>query len=87
MRLLSVSRFDRYTESLLATGPVGSHMGFGSYDESEQENQELTTGDDEAEGINVHESDHDGDVTFEAGVSTDDLISRLGEMRNTPTEE
>lgn len=62
-------------------------MGFGSYDESEQENQELTTADDEAEGINVHESDHDGDVTFEADVSTDDLISRLGEMRDTPTEE
>lgn len=31
-------------------------MGFGSYDESEQQNQELNT-DDDTKGVNVHEND------------------------------
>ncbi|MFB6074246.1 MAG: DUF5786 family protein [Haloarculaceae archaeon] len=56
-------------------------MGFGSYDESEQENQNVET-DDDAEGVAVHENDHRGEVSFEADASTDDLIDRLDEMRD-----
>ncbi|AZH25543.1 DUF5786 family protein [Haloplanus aerogenes] len=55
-------------------------MGFGSYDESEQQNQEVNT--DEGEGVNVHENDHEGKVTFETDASTDDLIDQLGEMKD-----
>ena len=55
-------------------------MGFGSYDESEQENQQMDT-DDDAEGVNVHENEHDGEVSFDSGASTDDLLDRLDEMK------
>ena len=56
-------------------------MGFGSYDESEQEKQETNT-DDDHEAVNVHENDHQGEVQFESEASTDDLVSRLGEMKD-----
>ncbi|WP_436935353.1 DUF5786 family protein [Halovenus marina] len=56
-------------------------MGFGSYDESEQEKQE-TNNDDDHEAVNVHENDHQGEVQFESEASTDDLVSRLGEMKD-----
>ena len=59
-------------------------MGFGSYDESEQQNQEVNT--DEGEGVSVHENDHEGKVTFEADASTDDLIDQLGEMKDEDDE-
>jgi len=55
-------------------------MGFGSYDESEQQNQEVNA--DDGEGVNVHENDHEGKVTFETDASTDDLIDQLGEMKD-----
>jgi len=54
-------------------------MGFGSYDESEQKDQSVDA--DETEGINVHESDHDGEISFESELSTDDLVDRLDEMK------
>jgi hypothetical protein len=57
-------------------------MGFGSYDESEQERQQQDTDGDDDDGVNVHEHDHDGTVSVESDVSTDDLVSRLGEMRD-----
>jgi hypothetical protein len=57
-------------------------MGFGSYDESEQERQQGNTDDEDDDGVNVHEHDHDGEVSVESDVSTDDLVSRLGEMRD-----
>jgi uncharacterized Zn finger protein len=56
-------------------------MGFGSYDESEQENQNIDT-EEEAEGVNVHENDHEGEVTFETDASTDDLVDRLSEIKD-----
>jgi hypothetical protein len=55
-------------------------MGFGSYDESEQQNQSVDAADD-SEGVSVHENDHEGSVTFETDASTDDLIDQLGEMK------
>ena len=57
----------------------GAGMGFGSYDESEQ--QEQTTETDDGEAVDAHEHDHDGDVSVESDVDTDDLVDRLGEMR------
>lgn len=53
-------------------------MGFGSYDESEQKNQDVDTDDDEA--VSVHENDHDGEVSFETDdMSTSELIDQLPE--------
>jgi len=61
-------------------------MGFGSYDESEQE---TPSQDDEngGEGVSVHENDHDGEVSFESEASTDDLVGRLQEMKDDDGEE
>lgn len=56
-------------------------MGFGSYDESEQQNQDIDT-EDENEGVDVHENDHEGEVTFETDASTDDLVDRLSEIKD-----
>ncbi|MFC6988389.1 DUF5786 family protein [Haloplanus sp. GCM10025708] len=55
-------------------------MGFGSYDESEQQNQEVNA--DDSEGVSVHENDHDGEVTFESDASTDDLVDRLADIKD-----
>jgi hypothetical protein len=55
-------------------------MGFGSYDESEQENQEIETDFDD-ERIGTDDSDHDGDVEFEIGASNDELIDRLQNIK------
>lgn len=55
-------------------------MGFGSYDESEQTDQDA--GDiDEADGVTVHEHTHDGDISFESEASQDELIDKLDEMK------
>jgi len=56
-------------------------MGFGSYDESEQENQEFDTDYDDEDGVATDESDHDGDVEFEIGASNDELIDRLQDIK------
>jgi len=56
-------------------------MGFGSYDESEQEKQEVDA-DDEAEAINVHEGDTDGEVGFESEKSTDEPVDPLQDMKD-----
>lgn len=55
-------------------------MGFGSYDESEQ--QQETADENDGEAVNVHEHDHDGRMTVESSASTDELISQLGEMKD-----
>lgn len=54
-------------------------MGFGSYDESEQQNREVDT--DDGEGVDVHGNDHDGEVTFDTEASTDDLVDQLAEIK------
>jgi len=56
-------------------------MGFGSYDESEQENQEIETDlDDGEEGVD-RETDHDGEVSFEFEESNDELLDRLRDIK------
>jgi hypothetical protein len=56
-------------------------MGFGSYDESEQQDQNVETDDDD--GVAVHENDHDGEVSFETEASTDELVDKLGDIKDT----
>ncbi|MFC7167647.1 DUF5786 family protein [Halospeciosus flavus] len=56
-------------------------MGFGSYDESEQENQEGDTDYDEDDAVNVHENDHEGDVSVTGGDDTSSLVDQLQTMK------
>ena len=39
-------------------------MGFGSYDESEQKDQDASDVDDN-DGVAVHENTHDGNISFD----------------------
>jgi hypothetical protein len=59
-------------------------MGFGSYDESEQENQNLDE-DDRKEGVDV-DGGEAGDLSFESSESTDELVGRLEQMRDDDEE-
>ena len=54
-------------------------MGFGSYDESEQKDQNVDA--DGSKAVNIHESDHDGEVSFETELSAGDLVDKLDEMK------
>ena len=55
-------------------------MGFGSYDESEQRDESVEADGDE--GVTVHEKDHDGEVSFESELSTDELVGQLDAMKD-----
>lgn len=61
-------------------------MGFGSYDESEQENQEGNTDVDEEDAVNVHEHDHQGEVSVESDLSSTELVDQLQEMKDADEE-
>jgi len=61
---------------------MGTRMGFGSYDESEQENQEYDSEFDEEEGVNTAEHAHEGEVDFEIGASNDELLDRLQDIKD-----
>ena len=56
-------------------------MGFGSYDESEQDNQEYDTDFEDEDGVNAEENTHDGDVEFEFTASNDELLDRLEDIK------
>ncbi|QLG62441.1 DUF5786 family protein [Halorarum salinum] len=62
-------------------------MGFGSYDESEQERQESGGGPGDESTVDAHENDHEGEMTFDSGASTDDLVSRLQEMKDDDEDD
>jgi hypothetical protein len=62
-------------------------MGFGSYDESEQENQEMDADEEDSEAVSVHESEHDGDVSFESDMSTEDLVGKLDQMKDSSADD
>lgn len=55
-------------------------MGFGSYDESEQENQQIDA--DDIEASEEHSiSTHDGEISFEYGdASSEDLLAAYEEF-------
>ncbi len=61
-------------------------MGFGSYDESEQENQQVDEDDATGEGVTVQENKHNGEVSFESDESADSLLDRLQEMKDDGEE-
>jgi len=61
-------------------------MGFGSYDESEQE-QTGEEEEDTGEAVNVHEKDYDGEMSVDSDASTDDLIDQLGEIKDNDDED
>ncbi|WP_121741443.1 DUF5786 family protein [Natronorubrum halophilum] len=55
-------------------------MGFGSYDESEQ--QEVEADFDDTNGVRSDENDHNGEIEFENGASSDELLDRLKEIKD-----
>jgi hypothetical protein len=61
-------------------------MGFGSYDESEQEDRDTEDLDDN-EGVSVHEHTHEGEVSFESDASQDELLDKLGEIKDNAEED
>ncbi|MBV0925751.1 MULTISPECIES: DUF5786 family protein [Haloarcula] len=60
-------------------------MGFGSYDESEQDNQEYDTDFDDESGLNSEENAHEGDVEYEFTASNDELLDRLSDIKESET--
>ena len=60
-------------------------MGFGSYTENDQEQQEMNTSE-----IDIQEDTRDefeGDMAFDPGANTDDLITQLGEIKDNKSEQ
>jgi len=57
-------------------------MGFGSYDESEQENQEYDADFDDEDGFNTAETDHQGDVEFEFTASNEEMLDTLEDIKD-----
>jgi len=62
-------------------------MGFGSYDESEQDNQDYDADLDDDSGVSTGENAHDGSVDFEIGASNDELIDRLKDIKDDGQKE
>ncbi|NHN61231.1 MULTISPECIES: DUF5786 family protein [Halorussus] len=60
-------------------------MGFGSYDESEQQDQESDF--DEDDGVTVHEHVHEGEVSFDSEASQDELLDQLDEIKSNAEED
>lgn len=63
-------------------GLVVTNMGFGSYDETEQENQASGSDIDSSESVDMGETNHEGDVTFETDASEDELLDKLQDMKD-----
>ena len=60
-------------------------MGFGSYDESEQQDQDNDI--DENSAVNVHENDHQGEISFDSDASQDELLEKLDEIKSDADDE
>lgn len=56
-------------------------MGFGSYDESEQEKHDVGGDLDDDTGVTTNSQGHDGAVDYEFGASNDELLDRLQEIK------
>lgn len=57
-------------------------MGFGSYDESDRENQNFDSDLEEDEGVSTADAEHQGDVEYEIGASNDELLERLQDIKD-----
>ncbi|WP_254272918.1 DUF5786 family protein [Haloarcula marina] len=58
-------------------------MGFGSYDESEQDNQEYDTDFEDEDGLDAEDNAHEGDVEYEFTASNDELLDRLQDIKGS----
>lgn len=62
-------------------------MGFGSYDESEQDSQQISEDDlENAEEEDLRDSDHDGELEFEME-DTESAIEKLQKIQEEESEE
>lgn len=52
-------------------------MGFGSYDEAEQQKQARTEHEDDDVEVDEQDRGHDGKSTFQMDGSTDDMLTQL----------
>jgi hypothetical protein len=58
-------------------------MGFGSYDESEQDNQTLDSEDiDSGQGLDTGQFEHGGEVNYEIDATNDELLDRLADIKD-----
>jgi hypothetical protein len=62
-------------------------MGFGSYDESEQDNQDYDADLDDESGVSTEENSHEGEIDFDIGASNDELIDRLQDIKEDGPDE
>ncbi|MFB6283887.1 MAG: DUF5786 family protein [Halobacteria archaeon] len=62
-------------------------MGFGSYDESEQENQQADTDVDEDDMVSLHDDDHEGEVSYDSNASADELLDQLKDIKDDRDDE
>lgn len=56
-------------------------MGFGSYDESQQDDQEYNADLDESDGVDTDETEHEGAVEFEFTATNGELLDKLEDMK------
>ncbi|GGL48568.1 DUF5786 family protein [Halocalculus aciditolerans] len=56
-------------------------MGFGSYDESEQERQSFDSDEQDGSTVTTEESTHNGRIDFTNGASNDELIDKLKDIK------
>jgi len=56
-------------------------MGFGSYDESEQEKRDIGAEIDESASVETNSPGHDGAFAFEPGATNDELLARLQDIK------
>ncbi|MFB6084427.1 MAG: DUF5786 family protein [Halorientalis sp.] len=61
-------------------------MGFGSYDESEQDNQDYDTDFEDDDGVSTAENTHDGDIEYEFSASNDELLDKLKHIKEDDEE-
>ena len=62
-------------------------MGFGSYDESEQENQDYDTDFEDDDGVSTEENTHEGDIEYEFSASNDELLDKLKDIKHEEDEQ
>ena len=60
-------------------------MGFGSYDESEQQDQNVDTS--ENDSVTVHESEFEGSVEFDTEATTGELVDKLADIKDKDGDE
>ncbi|MFP4174481.1 MAG: DUF5786 family protein [Halobacteriales archaeon] len=61
-------------------------MGFGSYDESEQEKQGSESDVNEDDAVSVQDAKHDGDVSYNTEASSDELLDQLQDIKDDRDE-